>query len=669
MVVRARASSDERESMSFEAAVHAQAIELCQMSLRMCDQAGSGHPTSAMSLSHITTVLMFNTMRWSPEHPGYPSSDRLVLSEGHAVPVVYAAFAKLGGRFGKAGELRQLTFDDLDTLRDLHSCLEGHPNPQEGFPFFDAATGSLGQGVSVAVGLAEAARLDGFDKRIYCLIGDGEAREGQVGEALDAIVERSLNTILPIFNCNGFGQAGAVGSQQSPEKLAARLEALGFEVASIDGHNPAQILDAFERFKSLGEGDAPMAVVARTVKGWGAPNALAGNWHGKPASGDVLEQALAELDTRRIELTSSLVQGDHFEIQPPTECPASTPGSFEIAGFSQAMRANDMESVLHAGRFATRRAFGVALRELGKVNDRVVSLDADVSNSTFAEMFARDSQLASRFFECKIAEQHMVSQAVGLSAAGKIPFCSSFAKFLSRGYDQLEMAILSGANIKMVGSHTGLGPAADGPSQMGLSDIAWTRSFTTVRNRDGNPAMYVLQPADAYAAYALTSVMAEYEGACYLRTHRPDVEFLYSDDVVFNLGGFEVLSEGRDVLLVAAGTMVHEANRAIELLDNEGISASLVDLYSLPFDADALLDVANANGGYVMTLEDNYGASIGSAIADVMLESGDGFTLKQLYVNQLPKSARDPRELLERCGLDAAQITRSCMEMLEVGVA
>ncbi|MHC4975487.1 MAG: transketolase [Planctomycetota bacterium] len=655
--------------MSFEAAVHAQAIELCQMSLQMCAEAGSGHPTSAMSLSHITTVLLFHSMRWSPEHPGYPSSDRLVLSEGHAVPVVYAAFSKLGGRFGKDGELRQLTSDDLNTLRDIDSCLEGHPNPKEGFPFFDAATGSLGQGLSVAVGLGEAARLDGLDKKIYCLIGDGEAREGQISEALDAIVERGLNTILPIFNCNGFGQAGAVGSQQSPEKLAARLEALGYQVATIDGHSPSQILDAFDRFKALGAGDAPMAVVANTVKGWGAPNALAGNWHGKPATGEALDHAISELDTRRIELTSSLAQGDHFEIQPPGERAAAGAGSFEITGFSQAMRANDMESVLHAGRFATRRAFGVALRELGKVNERVVSLDADVSNSTFAETFARDPQLASRFFECKIAEQHMISQAVGLSAAGKIPFCSSFAKFLTRGYDQLEMAILSGANIKMIGSHTGLGPAADGPSQMGLSDIAWTRAFTTVKNRSGNPAMYVLQPADAYAAYSLTQAMAEYEGACYMRTHRPDVEFLYSDDVVFNLGGFEVLSEGRDVLLVAAGTMVHEANKAIELLDQEGVSASLVDLYSLPFDADALLDVANANGGYVVTLEDNYGASVGSAVADVMLESGDGFTLKQLYVNHLPKSARDPRELLVASGLEASQITRSCLEMLEVGVA
>jgi transketolase len=363
------------------------------------------------------------------------------------------------------------------------------------------------------------------------------------------------------------------------------------------------------------------------------------------------------------------VQADHFEIRPPAQAPTERDPAGEIPTFTQAMRASDMQSVVQSGRFATRKAYGVALRELGRVNDRVVCLDADVSNSTFAETFARDPQLAERFFECKIAEQHMISTAAGMAAAGKIPFLSSFAKFLTRGADQLDMAVLSGANIKLVGSHVGLGPAADGPSQMGLTDVAWMRPYTRLKDRRGNPAMYVLQPADAYAAYALTNVMAEYEGACYLRTQRPDVEFLYSDDVVFNLGGFEVLSEGRDVLLVAAGAMVHEANKALELLDRQGIAATLVDLYSLPFDGDGLLDLAQANNGYVLTLEDNYGASIGSAVADVMTDSGDSFTLKQLFVHSLPKSARTPEELMVRSGLDAESIARTCLEILEVGVA
>jgi len=656
--------------MSFEAAVHAQAIDLDKVSLEICAKAGSGHPSSAMSLGHIVTLLMFHSMRWSPDAPDYPTSDRLVLSEGHAAPIVYAAYARLGGMIGKTrDEWRPMTVEDAMGLRDLESPIEGHPNPREGFPFFDAATGSLGQGLSVAVGLAEAARLDENDRRIYCLIGDGEAREGQIWEAVDQMVDRGLTNVLPIFNCNGFGQAGRVSEQQSPEKLEAKLNAAGFEARVIDGHAPMQIKEAFEAFVGRsGNPDAqPLAVVARTVKGWGSPTMSGSNFHGKPVAGETLQKVMSELDEKRLELTSSLVQSDQFMIQPPTEAPVKQVRVEEAPSLSAVMRQWDMESVMHSGKLATRKAYGLALRALGHANERVVVLDADVSNSTFAETFVKDPALADRFFECKIAEQNMVSMAAGLSAAGKIPFVSSFAKFITRAYDQIEMAINSGANLKLVGSHSGVTLAADGPSQMGLPDIAWFRSFTTMRDHRGNPGCYILQPADAYAAYALTGVMAEYEGCCYMRTLRPDTEFLYSDDVVFNLGGFEVLSEGRDVLLVAAGYMVHEANRVIEELDEQGISATLVDLYSLPFDGDALLDVAQSNNGYVITLEDNYGASIGSAVADVMVESGDAFTLKQMCVRRIPKSARTAEEALSYCGLGAPDIVRECLTMLEVG--
>lgn len=655
--------------MSFEAAVHAQAIDLDRLSLEMCAAAGSGHPTTAMALGHLVTVLMFHTMRWSPEQPDYPTSDRLVLSAGHAVPVVYGAYARLGGMVGVDPESRRpLTVDDLATLREVDSVLEGHPNPMEGMPFFDAATGSLGQGLSVAAGLGEAARLDENPRRIYCIIGDGEAREGQVAEALDYIMDRRLTNVLPIFSCNGWGQAGRVSGQQSPETIAKKLEAFGFTVRTIDGHKPAEIKAAFDEFVTLEEDGAPMAVVARTVKGWGATTALTGNWHGKPATGATLEAALSELEQRRVELTSSLVQSDRFTIRPPDAAPGKQITIGEAPAFSQMMREMDMESVLHSGRLATRKAYGLALRALGHADERVVVLDADVSNSTFAETFAKDAALAPRFFECKIAEQNMVSVAAGLAAAGKIPFLSSFGKFLTRGYDQIEMAINSGANIKIVGSHVGVSLAADGPSQMALPDIAWFRAFTTMKDHRGEPGCYILQPSDAYAAYALTQVMAEHEGVCYMRTMRPDVEFLYSDDVVFNLGGFETLSEGRDVLLLASGYMVHEANKALDKLDKEGISATLVDLYSLPFDGDAILDLAQANNGYVITLEDNYGASIGSAVADVMTASGDSFTLKQMFVNRIPKSTRSADEQLHMLGLTSDEIARSAMELLEVGV-
>ena len=655
--------------MSFEAAVHAQALEIDRLSLEMTAKSGSGHPSTAMSIGHIITTLMFHTMRWSPELPDYPTSDRLVLSEGHAVPAVYAACARLGVAVGKDPENRRpLTVEDLDTLRAADSVLDGHPNPIEGFPFFDAATGSLGQGLSVAAGLGSAAKLDDSDRRIYCIIGDGESREGQIAEALDYIMDHNITNVLPIFNCNGFGQVDRVSHQQSAERIEAKLKAFGFDTVTIDGHSPNEIKKALDRFVAL-QSEAkpvPMAVVANTIKGWGSTTLQSGNYHGKPVTGDQLEKVLGELSDKRQELTTALTSGDSFTIEPPTEAPAKPVSNLDIPTFSEAMRARDMESTLQAGRFATRKAYGVALQQLGKTYPDVVSLDADVSNSTFADFFAKDPELASRFFECKIGEQNMISAALGMAAGGKIPFTSTFGKFFTRAYDQIEMAINSGGNIKLVGSHTGCSLASDGPSQMALPDIAWFRSFTTVKDDDGNPRCYILQPSDAYSAYALTAVMAEYEGVCYMRTMRPETEFLYSDDVVFNLGGFEVLNQGRDILLVASGYMVHEANKAIEDLDRAGISATLVDLYSLPFDGEALLDLANQNNGYVVTIEDNYGASIGSAVADALAESGEGFTLDQMHIDRIPKSAREPEETLEMVNLTHTHILNRCLALLQV---
>jgi transketolase len=655
--------------MSFEAAVHAQAIELDRLSLDMCAAAGSGHPSTAASLGHIVTVLMFSSMRWSPDYPDYPTSDRLVLSEGHAVPIVYAACAKLGVKIGKDPENRRaMTVADAMKLREANSEIDGHPNPMEGFPFFDAATGSLGQGLSVAAGLGCAARLDGLDKRIYCIIGDGESREGQIAEALDYIIDHKLSNVLPIFNCNEYGQADRTSKQQSAAVMAAKLEAFNYKVVTIDGHNPKEIKAAFDEFAKISNDPnaQPMAVVAKTVKGWGTTVMSGAGWHGKPATGEALKKAIAELDQKRVELTTSLVNSDSFEIQPPAEAKPRESSPVDIIPLGEIAKKFDMVSAVQTGRMATRRAYGIALRALGQQSERVVALDCDVSNSTFADLFKKDLTLANRFFECKIAEQNMYSVGAGFSAAGKIPFCSTFAKFVTRGYDQIEMAINSGANLKIVGSHCGVTLAADGPSQMSLPDVAWFRSLSTMRDHRGNPGCYILQPSDAYAAYALTHVMAEYEGCCYMRTMRNETEFLYSDSTVFNLGGMEVLSEGRDILICAAGAMVHEANKAMDLLDKAGISATLVDLYSIPFDSDKLLDIANANNGMILSVEDNYGGGLGSAIADALTNSGDAFTLRQMYVKRIPKSAKTPEEVLSMCGLTAQDIVKEVMSALQV---
>ena len=652
--------------MSFEAAVHTKALQLDHLVLDACAAAGSGHPTSSMSLGHIVTVLMYHTMRWLPDDPQYPTSDRLVLSEGHACPIIYAAYADLGGAIGKGSERRPMTIDDLKRFRESDSPIDGHPNPMEGFPFFDAATGSLGQGLSIAAGLGIAARHDDLDKRIYCIIGDGESREGQIWEAIDFIADHKLTNVLPIFNCNNYGQADKVSKQQSAETLTAKLEAAGFMVGVIDGHEPGAVRKAFEHYIANIKKEQPMAIIAKTVKGWGAPSLQGGGWHGKPATGDKLAQAHEELKGTAVGLTSALVSDDELRIYPPAEYSRPELDIVEPMTFNEAMKKYDMAMVLKAGKFATRKSYGLALRALGHANPDVYALDADVSNSTFSEWFHNDRELADRFVECKIAEQNMFSAGAGLSAAGKIPFCSTFAKFVTRGYDQIEMAMNSGANLKICGSHAGISLAADGPSQMSLPDIAWFRSLSSTRDHRGNPGCYILQPSDAYSAYALTLAMADYKGLCYMRTFRPDVEFIYDENTVFDLGRFEVLTEGRDLLIVTAGFMVHECNKSLDALDKMGIDATLVDLYSIPFDAEKLLDLANANGGNILTVEDNYGGGIGAAVAEACTEGGDAFTIQQMTVKRIPKSARTEDDIMKQCGLHHTQITKRAASMLGV---
>jgi len=653
--------------MSFDSTIHAKAVELAKLGYEMTTSSGSGHPTTAASLAHIVAVLMYGHMRYEPSNPSHPCSDRLILSEGHAVPVVYAACTDQGVYIGKDPQKRRaMTHSDAMLLRAIESPIDGHPNPVEGFAFFDAATGSLGQGLSVAAGLACAARVDGVDRRFFCVIGDGESREGQVWEALDFIKDHKLTAVCAIFNCNHYGQADAVSDQQSAETLARKLEAFGFKVLVIDGHQPSEIQEALSTHAQAVHDpeSAPVAIIAKTVKGWGSPSTQGPGQHGKPASEEDLPKVLEELDQAgRLAGASSdtpLKIGLMSPNKPPT--PEETPPPT----FPEALGRFGMETVLSKGKLATRKAYGVALRALGHCNTRVVALDADVRNSTFAEYFSKDEQLADRFFECRIAEQNMCSVAAGLSAAGKVPFVSTFAKFVTRGYDQIEMAVNSGANLKIVGSHSGITLAADGPSQMSLPDVARFRSFSNTLKDNGEPCFYILQPSDAYQAYALTLAMAQHHGPCYMRTLRPEVEFLYGENDTFRLGGHEVLSQGRDLLIVASGYMVHEANKALESLDAQGIDATLVDLYSLPFDAEAILDLANENNGMILTLEDNYSGGIGSAVADVVSADGGGFNVNQMYVRKIPKSGRTIDDVLGYTGLGVDQIVSQAMGMLQL---
>lgn len=631
--------------------IHAKAIELSKLALQMTAQAAAGHPSSATSLAHIVATLMYGEMRYDPKNPWNRGADRLVLSEGHAVPIVYAAYADLAGAIGNdPAKPRQLSIDDLNDLREWDSVLDGHPNPAEGFPFFDAATGSLGMGLSVAAGLAIAARLDGLDRNVYCLIGDGESREGQIAEALDFIVDHGLSNICAFFNCNGKGQAAAVSTQQSPQTLYDKLIAFRWEAAIIDGHDPNQIAAAIDSFR---KSDRPFAIVAKTVKGWGVQRLQQGNSHGKPLTKGQVQQALESLDAKRTELGVQAV--DASVLRPPAVMSEPRPGrqeNFKLPPFAEGLQAAGFGEALDKGKLATRRAYGAALAALGALDDRIVALDGDVSNSTFAEIFA--VQHPERFFEGKIAEQNMVSAAVGLAAAGKIPFVSSFAKFITRASDQVELAAISRANIKIVGSHCGLGPASDGPSQMALADVAFFRALADV-DGGGQPACRFFQPADAVAAYKMTELMANLTGMCYMRTHRPDVSFIYRFDEAFEVGGSKLIRQGPVITLVASGFMVSVATAACGTLAEGGLDCTLIDAYGMPLNTELILEAAGQTNSLILTVEDNYGGGFGSAVAEAAAKAG-GFTVEQLCLRRIPKSARRPEELLAHYGLSSDSI-------------
>ncbi len=640
-------------------AIEPRVIELAKQVVRMTTAAGSGHPSSALSLGHLVATLMYEQMRYDPADPWNPGNDRLVLSEGHAVPIVYAAYADLGGVVGKnRTEKRALKLDDLKTLREIDSVLDGHPNPAEGFPFFDAATGSLGQGGSVAAGLAIGARLGGIDKRVFVIIGDGESREGQVWEALDFIIDHHLVNVVPIFNCNGQGQADYVSKQQSAETLARKLEAFGYDVRTIDGHDPAAIDAALG---TAGKGDRATAIVARTEKGWGVDSLKDHGNHGKPLPDDAVAEAVASIE--RTAKALNVTASNHMpRPSPPSSADgAARPERIKVAPFAEGMKDAGLTGAVEKNKLSTRRAYGAALLALGRASDRVVALDGDVSNSTFANAFAK--AFPKRFFECKIAEQNMVSVAVGLSAAGCVPFASTFAKFLSRAYDQIEMAAITRANINLVGSHAGVTLGADGPSQMSLPDVAYFRAYGSAEDGRGNPVATVFHPSDAVSAYRLTELAANTPGISYVRTHRPDAPLLYPLDAAFSVGGCAQLTEGTGPTIVSSGYMVHVARRAVADLEKQGIACNLFDAYSLPLDAGPILSAARRANGVVLTVEDNFVGGFGSALAEAAARSGE-VRVHMMTCLRLPKSGKTAEDVLSYLGLSVADVVDRARSLL-----
>ncbi|MCH7808018.1 MAG: transketolase [Planctomycetes bacterium] len=646
--------------MSATSTTHAKAIELGKHVIRMTSAAGSGHPSSALALAHLIVELMYKRMRYDLGDPWNPSNDRLVLSIGHAVPIVYAAYADLAGTVGTSrSSAGKLSLDQLSTLRELSSVLDGHPNPAEGFPFFDAATGSLGQGLSVAAGLALGARLDGIDKRIFVIVGDGESREGQVWEAMDFIVDHELANVCAIFSCNGHGQAACVSPQQSADAIANKAAAFGWAVVQVDGHEPAEIASALDRF--TGEGK-PLAIVARTVKGWGVEMMLGKNFHGKPIPTSDVDKACSELDATGERLGASS-NGVFRPAAPAASHVQKASAEITLPPFAEALERAGMGDVVQKRQLATRAGYGVALTALGDSSERVVALDADVSNSTFSNGFAKKH--AARFIECKIAEQNMISVAAGLSAAGKIPFASTFAKFVARAVDQIDMAAISRANVKIVGSHAGVSLGADGPSQMAIADVAYFRSMTRT-DVGAAPMCHVFQPADGVCAYRCVELMANVQGLCYMRTHRPNAPFLYPLDERFELRGCKQLRSGDHLTVVSCGYMLHTALAAADELANQGVHCSVFDAYTFPLDPTPILSAARSAGGAILTVEDNYIGGLHAELAEAAAQTGE-VRVVGMTVRRVPKSAKTPEEVFTYVGVGKEQIVERATTLAKSG--
>jgi transketolase len=590
-------------------------------SVRATTAAGSGHPTSCASAADLTAAVFFDAMRIDPDHPRDPVSDRFVLSKGHAAPLLYAAWAAVG----------LVDRHDLTQLRQIDSDLEGHPTPR--LPFVDVATGSLGQGLGVGLGLALGARLAGTDARAFVLMGDGEVAEGSVWEAAELAAHAKVDNLVAIVDVNGLGQSGPTMLDHDMRSYQRRFAAFGWRTLVIDGHDMAQITTAVRR-ATRGRG-APSVILAQTVKGKGlrGVEGLPG-WHGKALSRDAAEKVIAELEQRRHHLPAPPVRA-------PRRRPLAKPTAKPLAG-----------SPL-TGEIATREAYGHALVRLGESDPRVVALDGDVKNSTFAEAFMQ--RFPERFVECFIAEQNMVSTAAGLAAQGFIPFASSFACFLERAADQIRMVGISRSNVKLCGSHAGISIGEDGPSQMALEDLAFFRAI---------PEAVVFYPSDGVSTDAVVQLAASRKGPVYIRTTRGKTPALYPEDAAFTVGGLKVLrrSDRDRVAIVAAGITLHEALAAHDELAGEGIAVRVIDLYCVkPVDVAALLEAGRACAQGVLTVEDHYlEGGLGAAVLEALGDTG--VRVHRLAVREIPRSG-PPKKLLERYGIGRAAIVTKVREL------
>lgn len=590
------------------------------------------HPTSCASIAEIMSVLFFNQMRYKLSAPRDASSDRFVLSKGHACPILYAAWAEAG----------LFPVSDLMNLRKIDSDLEGHPTPR--LNFIDVGTGSLGQGVAIAAGMAYVGKnFDKADYRTYVVVGDGESAEGSVWESLHFAGHYKLDNLCVIFDVNRLGQSEATSLQHSMETYRKRLDAFGFNAIVVDGHDVEELCRAF--FEAQQTKGRPTAVIAKTFKGKFFPNIEdLDNWHGKPL-GDTADGVVKHLEgliMNKGQLTlgplSPVENAPQVDI---TNVKLASPPAYKLGE-----------------QIATRLAYGTALAKIAMSNSRVIALDGDTKNSTFSDKLKK--AFPERYIECFIAEQNLVGVAIGAACRDRtVAFVSTFATFFSRAFDQIRMGAISQTNVNFVGSHCGVSIGEDGPSQMGLEDIAMFRTI---------PGSTVFYPADAVSTERSVEIAANTKGVCFIRTSRPNTAVIYKNDEIFMIGEAKIVktSPKDQVLLIGAGITLYEALNAAEQLAKSGVGARVMDPFTIkPLDRAAIIKNAQECGGRIIVVEDHYregglGEAVLSAVADQR-----NIVVKHLFVPTVPRSG-PPTVLIDMFGISARHIVEATQEILQL---
>jgi transketolase len=598
-------------------------------SIRSSTGASSGHPTSSMSAAELMAVLLGKYLRYDFDNPDNPDNDHLIFSKGHASPLLYSMYKAAGA----------ITDEELMTFRKFGSRLEGHPTPA--IPWVDVATGSLGQGLPIGVGVALAGKyLDRLPYRVWVLCGDSEMAEGSMWEAFQHASFYKLDNLIAILDMNRLGQTRETMDGWHGDHYSNRARAFGWHAIQIDGHDPEEIDRAYA--EALDQEDIPTLIIAKTKKGRGVSflEDVEG-MHGKPVKPEDEARALEEL-------------GDSNNLLVEVQKPDYDGGETFTPGWTGELELPTWEV---GDSEATRNAYGKTLKAIGAAREDVVAMDGEVSNSTKSEEFAE--AFPERYFEMFIAEQQMVAAAVGMSVRKRVPFASSFAAFMSRAYDFIRMAAISRANIRLTGSHAGVSIGEDGPSQMALEDLAMMRAVH---------GSTVLHPSDANQTAKLVVQMADTQGISFLRTLRPSTPVIYGPDEAFPIGGSKVVRSSDDdqVTVVAAGITVHNANEACDELQREGVSVRLIDAYSVkPIDADTLREAALATGGRVVVAEDHWPeGGLGEAVLSALSEVGtEGIHFEHLAVNIMPGSG-SPDELMDAAGISASHIADAARRLL-----